>query len=266
MRLDVNSLSFSYGKGRGAKPVFSDVSFSAQSGQTVCLLGHNGAGKSTLFKCLLGLLGGYAGSIRYDDKELAGISRRELSTLAAYIPQTSDPTFDYSVIDVVLMGRTSRHPGGASTNEEDERIALEALDRLGIVKLAPCGYARISGGERQLVLIARALAQQSAMLVMDEPTANLDYGNSWRTMRLVDELRQEGYLVIMSTHDPQQALTWATNVLVIHEGGVVSSGPPKEALTPQVMERIYGIRVDVLDVVDTSGNPRMVCIPQDSRD
>ncbi len=259
MELEVKGLSFSY----GAHRVFEDVSFEARSGQTVCLLGHNGVGKSTLFRCLLGLAEGYGGEIRVDGDEIRTMSRREFARRVAYIPQSTDPAFDYSVVDVVLMGRTAHGRGFAGTTPADEEAAFEALDRVGIASLADCGFARISGGERQMVLIARALAQKTGMLVMDEPTANLDFGNQYRTMRLIEDLRASGYLVVMSTHNPQQALAWATSVLVLHGGRLFAQGAPEAVLTRETMERIYGIPVHVLDAVDENGRTRRVCVPGD---
>lgn len=261
MQLEVNNLTFSYGRGHGN--VLDGVSFSATSGQTICLLGHNGAGKSTLFRCLLGLSDGYGGSVRIDGRELSQLTRREVSRAMAYIPQSSDPAFDYAVIDIVLMGRAVHSATGATGSDEDEQIAFKALDRLGIAHLANCGYAHISGGERQLVLIARALAQRTQALVMDEPTANLDYGNQYRTMELIESLREQGYLVIMSTHNPQQALSFATQVLVLHEGHLIACGPPSDVMTDALLERIYSIPVHVSQATSASGVSRQVCVPGD---
>ncbi len=259
MELSVSDLSFSY----GAHGVFRDVGFTACSGQTVCLLGHNGVGKSTLFRCLLGLEQGWRGSIALDGDDVRSLTRREFARRVAYIPQTTDPAFDYSVADVVLMGRTAHGGGAGCVSQQDEDAAFEALEHVGVAHLADCGFARISGGERQMVLIARALAQQTGVLIMDEPTASLDFGNQYRTMRLVEELRASGYLVIMSTHSPQQALTWATEVLVLHEGRMLAHGSPAQVLTPQTMGLIYGIPVHVMDATDANGRVRRVCVPGD---
>ncbi len=259
MELTVRNLSFSYGR----HTVLSDVSFEAASAQTICLLGRNGAGKSTLFRCLLGLESGYSGSIGIDGQEASRLSRRELAGRLAYIPQTSDPTFDYPVVDVVLMGRTSRMGLGSTGTRQDEEAALAALDRLGIARLANCGYARISGGERQLVLIARALAQQAGAIVMDEPTANLDYGNQHKTMQLVEGLRTEGYLVVMSTHNPQHALNFATSVLVLDGGTIVAQGAPEEVMDDRLLRRIYDIPVHVDMAHSLGGHERRVCVPGD---
>ncbi len=243
--------------------MFEGVSFTGSSGQTVCLLGHNGAGKSTLFRCLLGLAQGWRGSITLDRDDVRALSRREFARRVAYIPQTTDPAFDYSVADVVLMGRTARGGGAGSCSQEDEDAVFGALERVGVAHLADCGFARISGGERQMVLIARALAQQADVLIMDEPTASLDFGNQYRTMCLVEALRSSGYLVIMSTHNPQHALAWATDVLVLHEGRMLAQGSPAQVLTPQTMRLIYGIPVHVMDAIDANGRARRVCVPGD---
>lgn len=255
--LDVRDLAFSY----GGHEVLAGVTFSARAEQTVCLLGCNGAGKSTLFRCILGLENVQRGSIELDGRPLAEFSRKQLCRSIAAIPQSSDPTFDYAVIDVVLMGRTAHLGVAALPDDEDEEVAFHFLEQLGIAHLASKGYACISGGERQLVLIARALAQQAKVLIMDEPTANLDFGNQHRVMEQIEELRRAGYLIIMSTHNPQQALGYASKVLVLHQGVLLAEGSPGQVMTEEILRQAYGIPVALYDVKAADGTVRRLCAP-----
>ena len=177
MSIDVRDLSFAYGK----RQVLRQVSFRTSPGQLVAVLGPNGAGKSTLFRCILGFLPRYRGEIALCGHDLRSLDRRSLARLAAYIPQSSAPVYNYTVRDTVLMGADPFHGPGPSQQEMADRV----LETLGIRDLATRGINEISGGERQLALIARAMAQQAKILLMDEPTASLDYGNQFRLLRQV---------------------------------------------------------------------------------
>ena len=175
MTLTVSHLTFAYPK---APPVLEDVSFTVPAGDFLSVLGANGAGKSTLFRCLLGGLEGYTGAISLDGRDVRTFSRRELAARIAYIPQIHRPTFGYSVLDTALMGLTRHLSPFQSPSKALEQQALTALEQLGVAHLAQRNFAALSGGEQQLVLIARALCQQSDLLIMDEPTASLDTATS----------------------------------------------------------------------------------------
>lgn len=252
MSIDVERLSFSY----GAHPVLRDVSFRAEPGQLVAVLGPNGAGKSTLFRCMLGFLPHYQGSISLCGRDVRHLPRRELARLAAYIPQSSQPLFDYTVRDTVLMGAA----GGLEPLRQPGRQQLETAQRMmelvGIAPLADRGIRRISGGERQLALIARALAQQARILLMDEPAANLDYGNQFRLLQQVRRLTEQGYTVLLSTHDPEHALRFATHVLALHGGTVAACGPVEEMLTEELLHTLYRIPLTVAQVPVIGGTVR----------
>ena len=209
MSIDVRNLSFAYGK----RQVLRQVSFRTSPGQLVAVLGPNGAGKSTLFRCILGFLPRYRGEIALCGHDLRSLDRRSLARLAAYIPQSSAPVYNYTVRDTVLMGADPFHGPGPSQQETADRV----LETLGIRDLADRGINEISGGERQLALIARAMAQQAKILLMDEPTASLDYGNQFRLLRQVRQLADSGYTVLLSTHNPEHAFRFATDVLVLRE-------------------------------------------------
>ena len=251
MSIDVERLSFSY----GAHPVLRDVSFRAEPGQLVAVLGPNGAGKSSLFRCMLGFLPHYQGSISLCGRDVRHLPRRELAHLAAYIPQSSAPVYNYTVRDTVLMGADPFHGPGPSQQETADRV----LETLGIRDLADRGINEISGGERQLALIARAMAQQAKILLMDEPTASLDYGNQFRLLRQVRQLADSGYTVLLSTHNPEHAFRFATDVLVLREGGVRAFGPAAETLTEELLRDMYRIPLTVADI-PLAGGPAKGCV------
>lgn len=244
MTLTVNDLSYGYIRG---VPVLEGVSFAAEKGELLSVLGPNGAGKSTLFRCLLGGIDGYSGAIELDGREVRGLSRRELAARIAYIPQIHRPTFGYSVLDTALMGLTRELSPFRSPTAEQEKRAMEALEQMGVARLAARNFATLSGGEQQLVLIARALCQQSDILLMDEPTSSLDYGNQLRVLRCVHDLSRQGYTVVLSTHDPQHALRFSDRVLALSGGAVAAFGATKEVLTAELLRRLYGVDAALLD-------------------
>ncbi|MBQ0038317.1 MAG: ABC transporter ATP-binding protein [Clostridiales bacterium] len=240
MTITVENLSYSYKN----QPVLKQVTFRAEPGMTA-VLGPNGVGKSTLFKCMLGLEKGYSGSICFGTQETSDLSPRQLAGIAAYIPQSSHPTFGYRVFDVVLMGTSGRLAPFSVPGKREHQAACQALETVGIAELAQRDYRKLSGGEQQLVLIARALAQQTEVLIMDEPTANLDYGNQIRVLETVQSLAKQGYTVLMSTHNPQNALTYADRVLALYRGRVQADGAPREVLSGTLIRTLYGIETNV---------------------
>ena len=256
MSLEVRSLHFSY----GGHEVLKGLSFAAEYGQLLSVLGPNGVGKSTLFRCILGLLKPQSGECLIDGRSTAGLSAKELASRIAYIPQSPYPTFNFSVLDMVLMGTTAQINAASVPGRKQVALAREALERLGIGHLAARGYTNISGGERQLVLIARAMVQQAKILIMDEPSANLDYGNRTRVMQTVKSLAREGYAIIQSTHDPDQAFLYSDKVLAIHDGRVLACGSPRDTVTGELISKLYGIDVEVCSLKD---DRMRVCVPGD---
>ena len=243
MNLSVQNLSFAYGE----RQVLSDISFTLERGAFLSVLGPNGVGKSTLFKCILGLLHGYSGNITSGGEALSAMSKRELSRRIAYIPQINKPAFGYTVLDMVLMGTTRQLSPFAQPHRAQVMQAMEALKRVGAEHLSERDFTHLSGGEQQLVLIARAIAQQANILVMDEPTSALDYGNQLRVLKLVRELASEGYAVLLSTHNPQHALTFATRILALSGGRVAAFGKPQDVLTREIVSSLYGVDVTFAD-------------------
>lgn len=241
MSVSVQSLSFAYAR----KPVLEDISFFLKKGRLVSLLGPNGVGKSTLFKCMLGLLRDYSGTIQIDGQNVAALSPRRLAQKIAYIPQSNYPAFNYSVLDMVLMSTSAQINAMAMPSKQEVDVAMAALDRLGIADFADRGFLQISGGERQLVLIARALAQHSSILLMDEPTANLDYGNQVRVLSSIRTLAEEGYTVLLSTHHPEQAFLFSHEIIAMKNGRLLAAGTSKETVTSALIEQLYGIHTEI---------------------
>ena len=239
--------------GYGSKAVVHDVSFSLQAGEVVCLLGANGCGKTTLFKMILRLMRPISGSVRLGGDDIAGWDERRLARSFGYVPQMHTPPFAFLVRDIVLMARAAHLSRFASPAKADERIADEALDRLGILWLASARYTEISGGERQLVLIARALAQQAQWLILDEPAASLDLGNQMKVMRAAVDLAKSGLGVLMTTHMPDHAFLYASRVVLMSAGRILAIDTPAVALTEAALQQAYGVPLRVVGIAAQPG-------------
>lgn len=235
--LEIYNLSYTYKTGI---KVLDNISCTLGSGELVSILGSNGAGKSTFFKCILGLLPGYEGLILLKKKNTTDICARELAGEVAYIPQAHYPTFNYSVLDMVLMGTAGRLSNLENPGNKEERAAEMALDRMGILHLRDRGYGQISGGEQQLVLMARALIQNAQIWILDEPTASLDYGNQIRVMKTLQELSVAGYLLIQSIHNPYQALEYSDRIIAIKDGTIIADGKPEQVMSSNLIKTLYG--------------------------
>jgi len=242
--IEVKNVRFSY----GSIDVLHGVNFTADSGDLVAVLGPNGVGKSTLFRCMLGFLKPREGEVLLHGRDIYAMSHIDVAKEIAYIPQSASPAFNYTVLDTVLMGMTNQIGTFQTPKKEHRDKAMAALESLGIAELADRGTNRISGGERQLVLLARSLVQDARILIMDEPTANLDYGNSFRVMQRIETLGAAGYTVIFSTHEPNQAFRYATRVLALSGGTVLADGVPGEVLTEETLSSLYRIGVAVRGV------------------
>lgn len=257
--ISVADLSFGHGRRQVGRLDRLDI----PAGKVTVILGPNGVGKTTLFRTLLGLQKALAGTILVDGADLARRSRREIARTVAYVPQAHSAAFAFAVMDVVLMGRASRLPVFDAPGRQDREAARAALDALGVASLAHRPYTEISGGERQLVLIARALAQETPYLVLDEPTSSLDYGNQYRMLDLISGLARDGKGVILSTHQPDHALRIADQVVLMVTGDRIVTGPPAEVLVPERLKAAYGLEVAIRplsdlgqDVIVPLGHPR----------
>lgn len=243
MKLEVKNLSFSYHE----HEVLKNISFAVQSGEFLSVLGPNGVGKTTLFRCILGILNTYSGQIFIDGEDTKKLSSRMMAEKIAYIPQIHRPAFGYTVLDTVLMGVTHRISPFAGPGEKDIAAAREAMERMGISHLAERNFGSLSGGEQQLVLVARALVQQSRILVMDEPTSALDYGNQFRVLQRVKDLTKEGYTVLLSTHNPQHALSFSQRILALADGQVAAYGDSAAKLNAELTWQLYKVKAEFID-------------------
>ena len=239
MILAARNLAFGY----PGREIGRDVDLDLAPGRALALLGPNGGGKTTLLKTLLGLIPPQRGEVLLQGRPLAGIPVAERARVIGYVPQVHLGTFAFTVADVVLMGRTAHHGPFTQPSRHDREVAAAALDRFGLTGLAERPYTMISGGERQLVLIARALAQEPRLVVLDEPTASLDFGNQGRVLREIRALTRAGLSMLFTTHDPNHALRVADEVATLRAGRLLARGPAAEVVTRAHLEELYGAPV-----------------------
>ncbi|PMP71492.1 ABC transporter ATP-binding protein [Thermodesulfovibrio sp. 3462-1] len=224
--------------------VIKGVSFTANRGFITTILGPNGSGKTTLFKCILGLWKYYRGEVKVDGASVERLSFRKRARFFSVVPQEHEPPFPYSVFDVVLMGRASYVGVFSSPGKRDYEKAEEALEIVGIGRLKDTPYTKISGGERQLTLIARAIAQGSPVMLLDEPTSHLDFKNQINVLKKIKEIAiQRALTIIMTLHDPNLSLLFSDKVVVINSGSIISEGAPGEIITEDLIKRVYGVDV-----------------------
>jgi iron complex transport system ATP-binding protein len=214
LKLEVNNISFSYRKGT---PVFKDISFTLNKGDVFCILGQNGAGKSTLLSCIGNLFKLDKGNIQLDGEEISSMSRMEIAKKIGYIPQFHTPVFPYSVFDFVLMGRTPHIGALSSPKKKDRAITQKAIDDVGITHLMEKPYSEISGGEKQLVMFAKVLAQEPELILLDEPTSHLDFGNQFKILSMIEDLAKRGFSVVMTSHFPDHSFLVSNIVGVMQD-------------------------------------------------
>lgn len=255
--LELKNVFYSYGQNK----TLNDISFTVETGKLACVLGPNGCGKTTLLKNVLGLLKPSSGSIFIDGEETQKLSPKKLAQLMGYIPQTHSPPFPYKVSEVVLMGRTAYLSQLSMPSKRDEEIAYDSLKKLNITHLKDKIYTKISGGERQLVLIARALAQQPKVLIMDEPTSSLDFGKQNLVLEHVRMLSQKGISILMVTHDPAHALFCADKVVTMKKGRILKIGNPQDVISEDMMKDMYETDVKIGKVKLTDERTISICIP-----
>ena len=261
MTLAARALAYGFGDrvvGRG-------IELEIGAGEVVAVLGPNGSGKTTLLRTLQGLLAPLSGTVTLDGRTLSEWPARSRATRLAYVPQAAESYFDFTVLEMVEMGRTAHRGVFARPGARDIERSLAALERLGIESLAARPIHRVSGGERQLTLVARALATEATHILMDEPAANLDFGNQSRVLDEIARLREAGSAVVLSTHHPDHALAVADRVVMIRDGTTMAMGPTEEVVNSENLSALYGRRVEVALVASGEGTPRLACFPSTGR-
>ncbi len=256
MILEINDASFGYSK----KTILENISFKVGASEFLCLLGPNGVGKTTLFKSILGFIAVKGGEINLDGRSIKKWSRACLARVIGYVPQAHTTPFPYTVIDVVLMGRIAHLGPFSSPSRDDVKIAEESLERLGISHLKDKTYTEISGGERQMVIIARALTQKPQLLILDEPTSNLDYGNQVRVLLQIKKLAEDGIGVVMTSHFPNHAFLCSSKVALLNKNGF-EIGTADSLITEENMRETYGINVRITKLADNRGVDMKSCVP-----
>ncbi len=237
-----------FGHRHSKSEILKGIEFSLREGEMTTILGPNGSGKTTLFKCICGLWEPQKGSILFNNKDILKLTFEQRARICAVVPQEHEPPFPYSVLDAVLMGRVSRVSLFSSPSKSDYLKAEEAIDIVGINHLKDRPYTKISGGERQLVLIARALAQEAPLLVLDEPTSHLDFRNQVLILNKVKEIaRQKGLTVLMTLHDPNLAILFSERIIMLKEGVIFANGLPQDVITADNLKNVYKINVSIIN-------------------
>lgn len=242
--LNLQEIHFSYSGSR--KPVLNGISLTIQEGQSLAILGPNGSGKTTLLHLILGWLKPNQGHLELNGKPFKEYTRRELGQLLALVPQNEPVSFEFSALDFVLFGRAPYLAPLEQPSNADQIIAFEALDRVGLSALAKRNITAMSGGEKQMLLIARALAQQSKTILLDEPTSHLDLGNKARLTNLLRELVHEGHNLIFTTHEPDFALALSQRTIMMQRGQILFDGQTAKIINSAALTQLYGTPVEVI--------------------
>jgi iron complex transport system ATP-binding protein len=256
MIYEINNLYFSYPNQK--RTILQGVSFSLQEGEILTILGPNGSGKSTLLNCMANLLYPTNGSILLNGKNVQKMNAREIANIISYVPQKHSPTFSYTVLNYVIMGCAPKIGLFSKPKEKDEAAAYHALERLGISYLADKPYNEISGGELQQVTIARAIVQEPKAILFDEPTAHLDYGNQIRILRLIKEMANDGYSIVITTHNPDHAILLGGTVAILDRHGCLEIGKYNTIITESRLKKVYNADLRLLMIPELS---RIACLP-----
>jgi iron complex transport system ATP-binding protein len=247
--LKVDNLNYNYPKTN--EKILENISFSVDEGSLCGLFGPNGCGKSTLFKCCLNLLRLEQGAIHINGKSIKNLKIKEMAKIAAYVPQEHKPPFPYLVREVVLMGRTPHLKGFFGINSQDKKKVKQALELLEISHLSEKNYNTLSGGQRQMVLMARAIAQETRIMFLDEPTSALDFSNQIKIWKIMRKISDSGITIFACSHDPNHVSWFCDKVVVVNDKRIFSSGCPKDVITQQTLDSIYKDTCDVKQMDET---------------
>lgn len=257
-KIVVDNISFNYGD----RSIFHDLKFEVEQGDILCLLGSNGCGKTTLLRCLRGYLKYHTGNCFLDGTNIRSLKTAALSRKIGFVFQDNTAPFPYSVIEMVKMGRAPHLKLFASPTHHDTEIAERALETVGMHHLKDRKFTQISGGERQLAVIARTLAQGPDVILMDEPTSALDFKNQALVLKMINKLAKQGITIILSTHFPNHALLYSCKVAMMNKGGFIAFGPADKTLTEETLEKTYGINVRIYSADKASGKEKVrFCVP-----
>lgn len=254
--VSVQNIEFAYPSGR--RKVLDGCSLSLKEGDLISILGPNGAGKSTLLNCACGLLSPQSGDVFLNGKSIKGMDPKQVARVIGYVQQNQKSVFGYTVFSYVLMGRASSVGLFQRPNKGDEEMVHEVLESMGIRHLADAPITEISGGERQQAAIARAIVQKPQAVFFDEPTAHLDYGNQVNTLKLIASLRDKGFAVIMTTHNPDHCMMLGGKVAILDKQGLLETGDCYRVLTEERLKRVYNTDLRLAYVDDVK---RITCIP-----
>ncbi len=254
MTLEIKGLQFSYREHQ----VIKGLDLRIGDGEMVSLLGRNGAGKTTLLRLIPNFIRHDVGSIEIDGRAISEMKLQDRANYMAYIPQITRSAFPYSVRTSILMGSSNKLSFFQTPGAKEEARVEEVIDLLNIRHIADRNMENISGGERQLVLIARALMQDARLLILDEPTSFLDYSNQLLVLEKIEELRTRGYSCIYSTHNPDLALMHSTRVVVMSDGRIVYDDIPSGLIGSEILSDVYGRSIKVI----RSEGGSIVCIPE----
>jgi iron complex transport system ATP-binding protein len=257
VKLSIKNASFGYSDN---DLVWKDINIDVREGECLCLLGPNGCGKTTLLNCINGTYSLKEGSIFVNNKNLKEMSIIQLAKTIGIVFQEHSAPFPYSSLEVVRMGRTPHLGLFETPTMEDTKLALSIMEELGIAHLAGKSYTHISGGERQLVLIARTLCQQPEIILFDEPTSHLDFKNQAMVLRTIKNLSQKGMTIVMTSHFPNHVWDIGTRVVMLGYGGMVVQGPVEEVMTEQNLSETYGVKTKIYDAKSDTGHIRF-CTP-----
>lgn len=245
--------------GYNGKKVISNLNFDFHSGEAVCILGSNGIGKTTFFKTLIGQLDFLEGDILVDDRPLNQIGAKERARIFSYVPQAKNCSYQFTVQDIIMMGRAAYIKQFASPSAEDYRIVDEVMELLQISAYRQRGYHQLSGGQQQIVLLARAIAQGAKYILLDEPASNLDYLNQKKLLRTIQTLTESGVGILMISHTPDHAFVCCKNALLIDREGRCMFGRAEEIITAENLSKIYGTSIGTLKFTEDSGETRYTC-------
>lgn len=235
LMLQVEDIHFNYGKNQ----ILKNISFDVEEGLLCGLFGPNGCGKTTLFKCCMKFLKFHKGSVIMDGIDIKKHRIEDMAKVVAYVPQEHKPPFPYLVKEVVLMGRTPHLGGFFGVKRADKEKALNALELLDISHLGEQPYNQLSGGQRQMVLIARAIAQETKLIFLDEPTSALDFSNQMRIWTLLRKVAEQGITILACSHDPNHVTWFCDKVVVMNNNGIISQGAPNHVITETILDEIY---------------------------